>query len=77
MKILENINKFIKNPRKIVFSTMFSVLITFLFAIYNLFLGIRYSDSWGISIAIYYLCLIVARLSFLIVEKKLEKMKKY
>lgn len=73
MKILENINKFIKNPQKIVFSTMFSVIITFLFAIYNLFLGIRYSDSWGISIAIYYLCLIIARLSFLIVEKKIRK----
>lgn len=76
MKILENINKFIKNPQKIVFNTMFSVLITFLFAIYNLFLGIRYSDSWGISIAIYYLCLIVARLSFLIVEKKIRKNEK-
>ena len=76
MKILENIKKFIKNPQKIVFNTMFSVLITFLFAIYNLFLGIRYSDSWGISIAIYYLCLIVARLSFLIVEKKIRKNEK-
>ena len=76
MEILENIKKFIKNPQKIVFNTMFSVLITFLFAIYNLFLGIRYSDSWGISIAIYYLCLIVARLSFLIVEKKIRKNEK-
>ena len=76
MEILENIKKFIKNPPKIVFNTMFSVLITFLFAIYNLFLGIRYSDSWGISIAIYYLCLIVARLSFLIVEKKIRKNEK-
>lgn len=76
MEILENIKKFIKNPQKIVFNTMFSVLITFLFAIYNLFLGIRYSDSWGISIAIYYLCLIVARLSFLIVEKKIRKHEK-
>lgn len=76
MEILENIKKFIKNPQKIVFNTMFSVLITFLFAIYNLFLGIGYSDSWGISIAIYYLCLIVARLSFLIVEKKIRKNEK-
>ena len=76
MEMLENIKKFIKNPQKIVFNTMFSVLITFLFAIYNLFLGIRYSDSWGISIAIYYLCLIVARLSFLIVEKKIRKNEK-
>lgn len=76
MEILENIKKFIKNPQKIVFNTMFSVLITFLFAIYNLFLGIRYSDSWGLSIAIYYLCLIVARLSFLIVEKKIRKNEK-
>lgn len=73
MEILERINKLIKNPKKIVISTMFSVLITFLFAIYNLFLGIRYLDSFGISIAIYYSCLIVSRLSFLIVENKIRK----
>lgn len=38
-----------------------------------MYLGIKYLDSWGISIAIYYFCLIIARLSFLIIENKIDK----
>lgn len=73
MKVKEILNKYLKNPNKIVFSTLFSVLITFLFAIYNLYLGLKYRDSWGISIAVYYICLLIARLSFLIIENKTNK----
>lgn len=55
MKISEKIKKFVNNPNKIIFSAYFSALITFLFAIYNIFLGVYYADSWSISFSIYYL----------------------
>lgn len=72
MNIREKIKNFIKNPNKILVSTMFSVLTTFLFALYNGYLGIVFNDSWGISISIYYLCLISAKLISVTVENKLK-----
>lgn len=75
MKIKDKINKFIKNPNKIIFSSLFSVLTTFLFAIYNIYLGLKFGDSWGISISIYYICLIFARTISLNTERKIKRYK--
>ncbi|MGN1213203.1 MAG: hypothetical protein ACI4TZ_04090 [Christensenellales bacterium] len=72
MNIKQKIKTLIKSPHKILLSATFSVVITFLFAIYNLHLGLRYGDSWGKSISIYYLCLIVARIISLITERKIK-----
>lgn len=72
MNIREKIKNFIKNPNKILVSTMFSVLTTFLFALYNGYLGFVFNDSWGISISIYYLCLISAKLISITVENKIK-----
>ncbi len=70
MSISKNLKNFIKNPNKIIFSTISSIIFTLLFAIYNGYLGLRYSDSWGVSIFIYYLCLIFARLLVISIEIK-------
>lgn len=72
MKISEKIKKFVNNPNKIIFSAYFSALITFLFAIYNIFLGLYYADSWSISFSIYYLCLTCARVIVILIERKVN-----
>ena len=70
MKISEKIKNFVKSPNKTVFSAYFSALITFLFALYNIFLGLYYGDAWSISIFIYYLCLTCARVVVIVIENK-------
>lgn len=75
MKIREIFKRYIKDSNKIVFSTFISVLITFLFVLYNSFLGFIYVDLWAISISIYYGSLIIARMIALNVEKKLKNNK--
>lgn len=55
-----------------IFGAYFSALITFLFAFYNMFLGIFYLNSWNISMFVYYLCLTIARFAVIIIESKIK-----
>lgn len=64
------INKILKSPHKILFTSSISSLVTLVFAVYNAYLGFRYGDSFGVSVAVYYLCLLCARLVALFLEKK-------
>lgn len=72
MKI-KNFFKAIDETKKIFFSNLFTVLITSVFAIYNFYLGFKYGDSWGISIFVYFLCMIIARITVIFIEKKVRK----
>jgi len=53
-------------------SYIISLTATLLFAIYNGFLGFFKKDSWGISIFVYYLCLLLARIIALKCEQNLK-----
>lgn len=53
--------------------SLFSIIITIIFAIYNIYLGIIYNTGWNISIAIYYVFLIIIRTYILYNENKLSK----
>lgn len=64
--------KLVTTSNKIIITTSISLFVTFIFAIYNFYLGIRFFDSWGISISIYYLCLIIARAISVYCELKLK-----
>lgn len=46
---------------KTVINSSVSFLITFVFALYNAFLGIRYGIIWNLSISVYYTFLVVIR----------------
>ena len=46
---------------KTVINSSVSFLITFVFALYNAFLGIRYGIIWNLSISVYYIFLVVIR----------------
>lgn len=46
---------------KTVINSSVSFLITFVFALYNAFLGIRYGTIWNLSISVYYIFLVVIR----------------
>lgn len=46
---------------KTVINSSMSFLITFVFALYNAFLGIRYGIIWNLSISVYYVFLVVIR----------------
>ncbi|MGN0798256.1 MAG: hypothetical protein ACI4L7_01640 [Christensenellales bacterium] len=72
MRIREVFNRFFRSKHKILLTSLLSSITTLLFAIYNGYLGLRFGDVWGTSIAIYYLCLTVARTICLSVEKKLK-----
>ena len=74
MNLKETLKGFKKNPDKIFFSTLFSVLTTLLFALYNGYLGLNYNYSFGLSIAIYYLCLLLARIVAILIERKIRKL---
>lgn len=56
-------------------NSTFSFLITFLFAIYNGFLGLYYGAVWNGSICFYYLFLVVIRGIIIISERKYRKSK--
>ena len=73
MNLKETFRVFKNNPNKIFFSTSFSVLTTLLFALYNGYLGLIYNYSFGLSIAIYYLCLLLARIIAILIERKIRK----
>ena len=75
MSIKENVKNFIKNPDKIVISTIFPVLFTFFFALYNIILGLLYNDFFGISISIYYVCLILARVIVVRIKNHIKNFK--
>ncbi|MGN1227461.1 MAG: hypothetical protein ACI4TX_02335 [Christensenellales bacterium] len=72
MKVREIFKSFVKSPHKIIFSSLFSVITSLLFAIYNIYLGLSFNDALGISIAIYYACLIIARIIALNIERKIR-----
>ena len=74
MNLKETLKGFKKNPDKIFFSTLFSVLTTLLFALYNGYLGLIYHYSFCLSIAIYYLCLLLARIVAILIERKIRKL---
>lgn len=67
-----SIKQLFSNPNQIIITSVFSVVITILFAGYNAYLGVIHNDAWGISISVYYLCLIIARTVVLITEKNLK-----
>ena len=68
----EKIKNLYKNfTLKTIIVTIFSLLITFLFAIFNGYLGLIYGDTFGIGISIYYLLLVVVKTRSLLVEKSL------
>lgn len=46
---------------KTVINSSLSFLVTFIFAVYNAFLGIRYKIIWNLSISIYYIFLVIIR----------------
>lgn len=46
---------------KTVINSSVSFLITFVFALYNAFMGIRYGIIWNLSISVYYIFLVVIR----------------
>lgn len=46
---------------KTVINSSVSFLITFVFALYNAFLGVRYETIWNLSISVYYIFLVVIR----------------
>ena len=73
MKIKDKINNIrnhflFKEP----ITTIYSLLITISFALYNAYLGIRFADAFAISISIYYLLLIWIKTASLIVEKRIK-----
>ncbi len=58
---------------KTFFNTAGSLVITALFALYNLFLGIIFSSAWNWSIFFYYLLLILLRGMMILAERKAQK----
>lgn len=72
MKLKEKV-KTIKNDYmyKTLFSSIFSLLATVVFTVYNAFLGAKYSDAFAIGISIYYFLLVWIKSATLIVEKKI------
>ena len=72
MKIREAYNRFFKSEHRILLTALLSSITTLLFALYNGYLGLRFGDIWGISIAIYYLFITIARMICLGIEKKLK-----
>lgn len=50
-----------------------SVIVTIAFAVYNLYLGIRYKDAFAIGIFVYYILLIWVKSATIIVERVLSK----
>lgn len=72
MKIREAYNRFFKSEHRILLTALLSSITTLLFALYNGYLGLIFGDIWGISIAIYYLFITIARIICLGVEKKLK-----
>lgn len=72
MKIINLFQKLKQHPDKLVIITGLSLFVTFLFMLFNCFLGIRYSDEFAVSIAIYYGCLILARIVSVICEVNLS-----
>lgn len=72
MRIKEKI-KIINNNflYKTLCASIVSLTVTFIFTVYNTFLGIKYSDSFAIGISIYYFLLIWLRSATLLVEKKI------
>ena len=72
MKIKEAYNRFFKSEHRILLTALLSSITTLLFALYNGYLGLRFGDIWGISIAIYYLFITIARMICLGIEKKLK-----
>lgn len=72
MKIKETF-KIIKNDffLKTLSTSVISLIFTLAFAIYNIYLGIQFSDVFAIGISIYYFLLIWIRTATLIVENKI------
>lgn len=69
---LESLYKKWKNDYefKTVISSTLSFLTTLLFALYNGFLGLKYSAAWNVSICVYYILLSIIRGIILHCEKK-------
>ncbi len=74
MKIKEII-KTIRNNflYKTLCASFFSLIVTFVFAVYNAYLGIKYADAFAIGISIYYTFLIWIKFATLVVEKKITQ----
>lgn len=74
MKIKQTIKK---TRSDFLFKTLllsaFSIIVTFVFAVYNLYLGIKYGDAFALGISIYYILLVWVKSATLIVEKVLSK----
>jgi len=70
---MKEIIKTIKNNflYKTLFTSFFSLVIIFAFAVYNAYLGIKYADAFAKGISIYYVLLIWVKVATLIVEKKI------
>lgn len=58
---------------KTLYVSLFSILVTLSFVIYNAYFGIKYVDAFSIGISIYYLLLIWVRSATLIFEKVISE----
>ncbi len=73
MKPIERINTIRKNfLYKTICSSILSLIVTFVFAVYNAYLGIKFVDAFAIGISIYYFLLILVKSITLLVEKKIS-----
>ncbi len=73
MKTIERINTIRKNfLYKTICTSILSLIITFAFAVYNAYLGIKFGDAFAIGISIYYFLLIGIKSATLLVEKKIS-----
>ena len=59
------------NVYKTLVLCIFSLIVTFAFALYNAYLGIKFSDTFAIAISIYYILLIWVKVATIVVEKRI------
>ncbi len=71
MKVKEFVNKFISNrPFRWYILAGVSCIMGFIFAIYNLAMGVAYGLVWHFSVSFYYLFLAIAKIVILYCEKR-------
>ena len=76
MKMTELLKKIKRDfSYRTILTTIFSLFINFLFAIYNGYLGMKHHDEFAIGIFIYYLLLFWIMVATLVVEKHIAKEK--
>ncbi len=63
----------LRNPKIIRLKKIVSILITFLFVLYNGFIGFKYFAIWNISIAVYYLLLLFIKTLLILSNKFLNE----